>query len=212
MTLPFASLRGVAAPLRRANVDTDQILPARFLTTTTRDGLGRGLFHALRFDEAGAERPDFVLNRGPYREAKILVTLDNFGCGSSREHAPWALLDFGVRCVVAPSFADIFANNCVRNGLLLVTLHRTQCDALIDRAADPATAIWTVDLPSQRIVTPDAGPVPFAIDPTVKARLLAGTDEIHAALGYLAPIEARETAMRDERPWLPRIPGANVFR
>jgi 3-isopropylmalate/(R)-2-methylmalate dehydratase small subunit len=199
----------VAAPLRRVNVDTDQILPARFLTTVTRDGLGRGLFHALRFDETGAERADFVLNRAEYRAAKILVTLDNFGCGSSREHAPWALLDFGIRCVVAPSFADIFSNNCVTNGLLLVTLPGRQCDALIESAGDPATASWTVDLRSQRIVTPNAEPVSFAIEEAVKARLLAGTDEIHSALGYLAQIEAKEKAIRGQRPWLPRTQSRN---
>jgi 3-isopropylmalate/(R)-2-methylmalate dehydratase small subunit len=204
MSPPFESLRGVAAPLRRVNVDTDQIIPARFLTTITRDGLGRGLFQALRFDASGAERPDFVLNREGYREARILVTLDNFGCGSSREHAPWALLDFGIQCVIAPSFADIFANNCVTNGLLLVTLPRPQCDALMDHAADLATASWTVDLPAQRVVTPGAEPVPFSIDATVKARLLAGTDEIHSALGYREQIEAKESAMRGWRPWLPR--------
>jgi 3-isopropylmalate/(R)-2-methylmalate dehydratase small subunit len=209
MSLPFASLRGVAAPLPRVNVDTDQIIPARFLTTITRDGLGGGLFQALRFDASGAERPDFVLNREGYRGARILVTLDNFGCGSSREHAPWALLDFGIRCVVAPSFADIFANNCVTNGLLVVTLPRPQCDALIGRAADLSTATWTVDLPAQRIVTPRAEPVPFSIDAAVKARLLAGTDEVHSTLGYLAQIEAKEASIRSGQPWLPRTTGGS---
>jgi 3-isopropylmalate/(R)-2-methylmalate dehydratase small subunit len=207
MSVRFERVCGVAAPLRRANVDTDQIIPARFLTTTTREGLGRGLFHALRFDATGAERPDFVLHRLGYRAAKILVTMGNFGCGSSREHAPWALLDFGIRCVIAPSFADIFANNCVANGLLLVTVPPPQCDALIDRAADLATATWTVDLPAQCIVTPRAEPVPFGIDSTVKARLLAGSDEIHSALCHLEQIEAKERSMRGERPWLPRTRG-----
>jgi 3-isopropylmalate/(R)-2-methylmalate dehydratase small subunit len=189
------------------NVDTDQIIPARFLTTTTREGLGRGLFHALRFDATDAEHRDFILNRDGYRAAKILVTMGNFGCGSSREHAPWALLDFGIRCVIAPSFADIFSNNCVTNGLLLVTLPRPQCDALIDRAANLATATWTVDLPAQRIFTPRAEPVPFEIDSIVKARLLAGTDDIHSALGYLEQIEAKERSLRGQRPWLPRTMG-----
>jgi 3-isopropylmalate/(R)-2-methylmalate dehydratase small subunit len=202
MNLRFERVRGVAAPLRRANVDTDQILPARFLTTLTRDGLGPSLFDSLRFDDTGAERPDFVLNRDGYRSAKILVTLDNFGCGSSREHAPWALLGFGIRCVIAPSFADIFASNCARNGLLLVTLARAECESLIDLAADLDTATWTIDLPSQRIVLPHRD-VHFDVDATVKQTLLAGTDEIHTTLEHQRRIEAKEAERRVERPWLP---------
>jgi 3-isopropylmalate/(R)-2-methylmalate dehydratase small subunit len=207
MILPFTSVRGVAAPLRRANVDTDQILPARFLTTTSRDGLGPGLFHSLRFDETGAERADFVLNRDGYRAASILVTLGNFGCGSSREHAPWALLGFGIRCVIAPSFADIFASNCVKNGLLLVTLDAAECDALLDLAEDLASATWTIDLPSQRIVLPQRDALRFGIDAAVKSALLAGIDEIDFTLAHLDRIEAKEATLRREKPWLPRTEG-----
>jgi 3-isopropylmalate/(R)-2-methylmalate dehydratase small subunit len=198
----FDSVRGVAAPLRRANVDTDQIIPARVLTTLSREGLGANLFHALRFDATGAERADFVLNRAGYRAAKILVALDNFGCGSSREHAPWALVGFGIRCVIAPSFADIFATNCASNALLLVQLSRTQCDALLDLAAELATATWTVDLVSQRIGLP-AGHIDFDIDANLKARLLAGTDEIQTTLEQLPRIASAERAARIDRPWLP---------
>jgi 3-isopropylmalate/(R)-2-methylmalate dehydratase small subunit len=202
MNLQFESVRGVAAPLRRANVDTDQIIPARFLTTLTRDGLGPSLFHSLRFDDAGAERADFVLNRDGYRNAKILVTLDNFGCGSSREHAPWALMGFGIRCVIAPSFADIFASNCARNALLLVKLSRSECESLLDIATDLSTATWTIDLPSQRILLPH-GDVHFDIDKAVKKALLAGTDEIHSTLEHLRRIESKEQNLSIERPWLP---------
>lgn len=192
---PFTRLTGVAAPLPIANVDTDMILPAAFLKTVSRQGLGRGLFHNLR---AGG---DFVLDRAPWDKARILVTLDNFGCGSSREHAPWALLDFGIRCIVAPGFADIFHGNCFKNGILPIPLPRAQVEILMADAARPETATLTVDLEAQTIARRD-GRIAFAIDPIRRERLLAGLDDIANALRFGEAIAGYEARVRDEAPWL----------
>ena len=192
---PFRRLTGVAAALPIANVDTDMIIPAAFLKTVSRQGLGRGLFHNLR---AGG---DFVLDRVPWDAAKILVTLDNFGCGSSREHAPWALLDFGISCIIAPGFADIFHNNCFKNGILPVPLPRTAVELLMADASDPATATLIVDLEAQ-VITRRDGEVHFAIDPPRRERLLAGMDDIANALRFEAAITGYEARVRAETPWL----------
>jgi 3-isopropylmalate/(R)-2-methylmalate dehydratase small subunit len=204
VTTPFRTLTGIAAPLPLANVDTDMILPAAFLKTTSRQGLGRGLFHNLRKDAEGHPRPGFILNRAPWTGAQILVTLDNFGCGSSREHAPWALLDFGIRCIIAPSFADIFHGNCFKNGMLPIVLPRTRIDTLLADAGDPAAATLTVDLAAQRIVRANGAALPFTIDPQRRARLLAGVDDIAYALGFRETIGRHETDVRATQPWLAR--------
>lgn len=201
MSAPFRTLTGIAAPLPQDNVDTDMILPAAFMKTLSRKGLGRGLFHRQRVDEDGRERRGFILNREPWRHAKILIALDNFGCGSSREHAPWALRDFGITCLIAPSFADIFYGNCFKNGMLPVVLPRAEVEALMALAADPHTATFTVDLAAQEIVT-SAGTTPFAIDPTRRARLLEGVDDIALSLRFAEAIAAHEARTRDEAPWL----------
>jgi 3-isopropylmalate/(R)-2-methylmalate dehydratase small subunit len=201
MTAPFRRLTGIAAPLPIANVDTDMILPAAFLKTVSRSGLGKGLLYAARFDESGRERPGFILNRAPWRRAKILVALDNFGCGSSREHAPWALLDFGISCIVAPSFADIFFGNCFKNGILPVTLARDAVDALMAEASDRDTATFTVDLETQTI-THRGGETAFEIDPQRRARLLDGIDDIADALRHEDAIARYETEARRTAPWL----------
>jgi 3-isopropylmalate/(R)-2-methylmalate dehydratase small subunit len=198
---PFRSLTGVAAPLPIANIDTDMILSAKFLKTVSRTGLGKGLFHALRVDVAGRERPDFVLNRDPWRRARILITLDNFGCGSSREHAPWALLDFGIACIIAPSFADIFYGNCFKNGILPITLPRATIDLLLADAADPATATMTIDLAAQTIAR-HGGTLPFALDAQRRHRLLNGIDDIANALRFEGAIAAHEERLRIDAPWL----------
>ncbi|ABQ68674.1 MULTISPECIES: 3-isopropylmalate dehydratase small subunit [Sphingomonadales] len=192
---PFTRLDAIAAPLPVANVDTDKILAGRFLKTTTREGLGDKLFWALRRD------PGFVLNRAPWDRAGMLIARDNFGCGSSREHAPWALLDFGISCVVAPSFADIFYNNCFKNGLLPIVLPEAEVERLLRLAADPATARMTVDLPAQTIAAGDAV-IRFAIDPRRKQDLVEGIDEIAATLAHgdaIARFEARTAAAM---PWV----------
>ncbi|WP_257309457.1 3-isopropylmalate dehydratase small subunit [Geothrix fuzhouensis] len=193
---PFTTLTGVAAPLLRANVDTDLIIPKQFLTTLVRSGLGRHLFHELRYDPAGRELPGFLLNREPYRKATILLSGPNFGCGSSREHAPWALLDFGICCVIAPSFADIFFNNCFANGILPVVL---PAEAIAQLAT--VEGPLTVDLPAQAV---RAGNLTFAfqIEPARKAALLEGMDEIKRSEANLADIEAYEVRRRAEAPWL----------
>jgi 3-isopropylmalate/(R)-2-methylmalate dehydratase small subunit len=193
---PFRRLTGVAAPLPIANVDTDMILPAAFLKTVSRQGLGRGLFHNLR---TGG---DFVLDRAEWREAKILVTLDNFGCGSSREHAPWALLDFGISCILAPGFAEIFQGNCFKNGMLPIALPRAEIDLLLADAGDPDKAVLAVDLEAETIVRADGTTLPFHIDPQRRARLLEGLDDIAFALGFDGEIAAHEARVRREQPWL----------
>jgi len=200
----FTKLTGVAAPLEMINVDTDMIIPKQFLKTIKRTGLGASLFYEMRYDDDGAERPDFVLNRPAYRNAKILIAGDNFGCGSSREHAPWALLDFGIRCVIAPSFADIFYNNCFKNGILPIVVTQVQADALLDEAKRGANATFTIDLETQEIDTSDGRTITFEIDPFRKRCLLGGLDEIALTLHKTAEINFFEAEQKAEQPWLYR--------
>jgi 3-isopropylmalate/(R)-2-methylmalate dehydratase small subunit len=197
----FTKLTGVAAPLPMRNVDTDMIIPKQFLKTIKRTGLGKSLFYEMRFDEAGKEQPDFVLNRPAYRTATILVTGENFGCGSSREHAPWALLDFGIRCVIASDFADIFYNNCFQNGILPIKLPQAEVDKLMDDADRGANATLTVDLERQEIRGPDGGVIRFDIDPFRKHCLLNGLDNIGLTLEKRKQIEAFEEKAQAARPW-----------
>jgi 3-isopropylmalate/(R)-2-methylmalate dehydratase small subunit len=198
----FTQLTGVAAPLEMINVDTDMIIPKQFLKTIKRTGLGTALFHEMRYDADGKENPDFVLNRPAYRKAQILVTGENFGCGSSREHAPWALLDFGIRCLIAPSFADIFYNNCFKNGILPIALPQREVDKLMDDARRGANATVTVDLETQEIRGPDGGVIGFDIDPYRKHCLLNGLDDIGLTLEKSAAIETFEHKHALSRPWL----------
>ncbi|MBC7637581.1 MAG: 3-isopropylmalate dehydratase small subunit [Acetobacteraceae bacterium] len=202
---PFTTLTGVAAPLPLANVDTDKIIPARFLKTIKRSGLGVHLFDTLRFDETGAERPDFVLNQEPYRHAEILIAHENFGCGSSREHAPWALLDFGIRCVIAPDFADIFHTNTFKNGILPIKLPREICDQLMDDAKLGGNARITVDLAAQEVVRPNGERIKFEIDPFRKHLLLNGLDDIGQTLQHTPAIDDYEARQRAEKSWMPDI-------
>ena len=198
----FTRLEGVAAPLRAINTDTDQIIPKQFLKTIKREGLGKNLFNDLRFNEDGSEKPDFVLNQAAYRDAKILVAGDNFGCGSSREHAPWALLDFGIRCVISTSFADIFYNNCFKNGILPIKVTPEQLELLFDDAERGANATLTVDLAAQEIRGPDGGMVSFEIDAFRKRCLLEGLDDIGLTLEKAGDIDAFEDRQRSRQPWL----------
>jgi 3-isopropylmalate/(R)-2-methylmalate dehydratase small subunit len=199
----FTVLTGVAAPLPIRNVDTDMIIPKQFLKTIKRTGLGKSLFYEMRYDPAtGKEIPDFVLNKPQYRKATILVAGDNFGCGSSREHAPWALLDFGIRCVVAPDFADIFYNNCFQNGILPIKLPQEEVDKLMDDAERGANATLTVDLEKQEIRGPDGGVIKFDIDPFRKHCLLNGLDNIGLTLKKDDAIAAFEKTASSSRPWL----------
>jgi len=198
----FTTLTGVAAPLPLINVDTDMIIPKQFLKTIKRTGLGKNLFDEMRYAQDGAEIPDFVLNKPAYREAKILVTGENFGCGSSREHAPWALLDFGIRCVIAPSFADIFFNNCAKNGILAITLPQQDIDKLMDDAGRGANAILSVDLASQTITGPDGGSISFEIDAHRKKCLMEGLDDIGLTLQKADAIAAYEARRALAAPWL----------
>ena len=199
---PFTSLTGIAAPLPMVNVDTDMIIPKQFLKTIRRTGLGRGLFFEMRFDDAGTERPDFVLNQSPYRGASLLIAGDNFGCGSSREHAPWALLDFGIRCVIAPGFADIFYNNCFKNGILPIVLPQSVVDALSEQSRQGANATFTVDLDAQRIVTPGGDTISFDIDPFRKRCLMDGLDDIGLTLEKAAKVDQFEAGQKATQPWL----------
>jgi 3-isopropylmalate/(R)-2-methylmalate dehydratase small subunit len=198
----FTKLRAVAAPLPMVNVDTDKIIPKQFLKTIKRTGLSKGLFYELRFDEAGRPKAGFVLDQPAYREAKILVAGANFGCGSSREHAPWALLDFGIRCVIAPSFADIFYNNCFKNGILPIALPQEQVDLLMDDAERGSNAVVSVDLESQTITGPDGGELHFEIDPFRRHCLLNGLDDIGLTLEKQAAIDSFEDSQRISQPWL----------
>ncbi|WP_114393417.1 3-isopropylmalate dehydratase small subunit [Oleisolibacter albus] len=198
----FTQLTGVAAPLRLMNVDTDMIIPARYLKTIKRTGLGEGLFAALRFNGDGSEKPDFVLNRPAYKGARIIIAGDNFGCGSSREHAPWALADYGIRCVIAPSFADIFFNNCFKNGVLPIVLPQPVIDRLMDAADNGANATFTVDLDAQTIHLPDGGSVPFEVEPFRRQCLLNGWDDIGLTLRNAGEIDGFEAAQRATQPWL----------
>jgi 3-isopropylmalate/(R)-2-methylmalate dehydratase small subunit len=198
----FTKLTGVAAPLSMINVDTDMIIPKQFLKTIKRTGLGRNLFDEMRFRTNGSENPDFVLNRPAYRNAVILVSGENFGCGSSREHAPWALLDFGIRCIIAPSFADIFYNNCFKNGILPIALPKEQVDLLLDDAERGSNAVITVDLEQQQITGPDGGSITFSIDPFRRHCLLNGLDDIGLTLQQVVEIDAFERNQRLGQPWL----------
>jgi 3-isopropylmalate/(R)-2-methylmalate dehydratase small subunit len=201
----FTKLTGIAAPLPMANVDTDKIIPARFLKTIKRTGLGVHLFDTLRFDETGAERPEFVLNNEPYRRAEILIAHENFGCGSSREHAPWALLDFGIRCVISPDFADIFHTNTFKNGILPIKLPREVCDQLMEDAKLGENSRITVDLEEQVVVRPNGERIPFEIDPFRKHLLLNGLDDIGQTLQHAHSIDGYEQRLRAEKPWIPAI-------
>src|SRR5689334_7631655 len=199
----FTQLTGVAAPMPMINIDTDKIFPAIHLRTIKRTGLAKHLFEEIRFRPDGSENPDFVLNQGPYRQAKIIVAGDNFGCGSSREHAPWALADFGIRCVIAPSFGDIFHNNSFKNGLLPIRLPREVCDALIEDAKLGGNARLTIDLARQVVVRPNGDEVHFEIDPFRKHLLLNGLDDIGQTMQHAPKIDAYEKTRKSEQAWLP---------
>ncbi|MGH6829337.1 MAG: 3-isopropylmalate dehydratase small subunit [Rhizomicrobium sp.] len=199
---PFVKLDAVAAPLDMINVDTDMIIPKQFLKTIHRTGLGKALFDELRHNPDGSEKPDFVLNKPAYRQARILVTGENFGCGSSREHAPWALLDFGIRCVIAPSFADIFYNNCFKNGILPIRLPREIVDKLLDDAGRGANAPISVDLQAKEIRGPDGGVAPFEIDEFRRQCLLNGWDDIALTLRDADRIAQFEKRHLHDAPWV----------
>jgi 3-isopropylmalate/(R)-2-methylmalate dehydratase small subunit len=198
----FTTLEGVAAPLRMINIDTDMIIPKQYLKTIKRTGLGAGLFSEKRFNDDGSENKDFVLNKPAYRKSKILVAGDNFGCGSSREHAPWALLDYGITCVISTSFGDIFYNNCFKNGVLPIKVSPEDLEKLFDDAERGANATLTVDLEKQEIRGPDGGTVKFDIDPHRKKALLEGLDDIGLTLQKNAKIDGFEATAKAARPWM----------
>ncbi len=197
----FDTLTGVAAPLPMVNVDTDMIIPKQFLKTIKRTGLGKALFYEMRFTADGKENPDFVLNKPAYRKAQILVAGNNFGCGSSREHAPWALLDFGIRCVISTAFADIFYNNCFQNGILPIKVSAEDLKKLMDDAERGANATITIDLPKQEIRGPDGGMIKFDIDPFRKQCLLNGWDDIGLTLQNERKISDFEARRKQSQPW-----------
>jgi 3-isopropylmalate/(R)-2-methylmalate dehydratase small subunit len=197
----FTSLTGVAAPLNMVNVDTDMIIPKQFLKTIKRTGLKEGLFYELRWDEDGKSK-NFVLDQPTYQNAKILIAGDNFGCGSSREHAPWALLDFGIRCIIAPDFADIFYNNCFKNGILPIKLPQEQINLLMEDAEKGANATMTVDLEAQEITRPDGEKIPFTIDTFRRHCLLNGLDDIGLTLQKKDKIDSFEAKRKEAQPWL----------
>jgi 3-isopropylmalate/(R)-2-methylmalate dehydratase small subunit len=198
----FTTLTGVAAPMNMINVDTDMIIPKQFLKTITRAGLGKSLFFEMRYADDGTEKPDFVLNRREYRDAQILLAGDNFGCGSSREHAPWALEDFGIRAVIAPSFADIFRGNCLKNGMLPIALPQAAIDVLMKDAAGDNTRVLTIDLPTQRVIRANGESFHFDIDGSSKHALVEGLDEIGQTLKRDAEIAAFEQRQSAAQPWL----------
>ncbi|MGH7013370.1 MAG: 3-isopropylmalate dehydratase small subunit [Stellaceae bacterium] len=198
----FTTLTGVAAPLPMINVDTDKIIPKQYLKTIERTGLGKALFDELRFNPDGSEKPDFVLNQPAYRKAEILVAGENFGCGSSREHAPWALLDFGIRAVIAPSFADIFHSNCFKNGILPIVLPAATVAQLMDDARKGSNARLTIDLASQTVTRPDGQTVHFEIDQFRKHCLLDGLDDIGLTLKKEPAITKFENRRKQAQPWL----------
>ncbi|MGB3408694.1 MAG: 3-isopropylmalate dehydratase small subunit [Jannaschia sp.] len=198
----FETLTGIAAPLPLINVDTDMIIPKQFLKTIKRSGLGVNLFDEMRYGDDGAEVPDFVLNKPAYRNAQIIVAGDNFGCGSSREHAPWALLDFGIRAVIAPGFADIFYNNCFKNGILPIVLPQDQVDALMRDAENGENARITVDLETQTVTGADGTAYAFEVDAFKKHCLLNGLDDIGLTLEKAPSIDAYEARLSQERPWV----------
>ena len=199
---PFTTLTSTPAPLKVVNVDTDMIIPKQYLKTIKRTGLGKGLFSEQRYKDDGSENPDFVLNKPSYRTAKILVAGDNFGCGSSREHAPWALADFGIRCVISTSFGDIFYNNCFKNGLLPIRVSQEELDKLFDDADRGANATLTIDLEKQEIRGPDGGTIKFEIDPFRKHCMLNGLDDIGLTMEKGKSIDVFEAKEKAERPWL----------
>tara|TARA_A100001035_G_C27614837_1_gene422679 strand:+ start:156 stop:776 length:621 start_codon:yes stop_codon:yes gene_type:complete len=198
----FTSLTGVAAPMNMINIDTDMIIPKQFLKTIKRSGLGQHLFDEMRFNRDGSEVEDFVLNKPAYREASILVAGDNFGCGSSREHAPWALLDFGIKCVISTSFADIFYNNCFKNGILPIKVSKEQLDSLMEDAERGANATLTIDLENQVIQGPDGGEIKFEVDEFKRQCLLNGLDDIGLTMQVNAKIDNFEDQQRAGQPWL----------
>jgi 3-isopropylmalate/(R)-2-methylmalate dehydratase small subunit len=198
----FTTLTGVAAPLPMINIDTDMLVPKQFLTTITRSGLGKALFFELRYNDDGSERADFVLNRPEYRKAEILIAGENFGCGSSREHAPWALQDFGIKAVIAPSFADIFRGNCFKNGMLPIVLPQDQIDVLLKDAEGGNTRTLTIDLPTQRVIRANGESFSFAIDGSTKHSLVEGLDEIGETLLHDSEIAAFEGKQAQAQPWL----------
>jgi 3-isopropylmalate/(R)-2-methylmalate dehydratase small subunit len=197
----FTTLTGVAAPVDMDNVDTDMIIPKQFLKTIKRTGLREGLFYELRYDADG-NKTDFVLDQPAYKDAKVLIAGDNFGCGSSREHAPWAILDHGIRCVIAESFADIFYNNCFKNGILPVALPKSQVRALMEQAGHGANATFTVDLENQQVHAPDGSMYSFEIEPFRKHCLLNGLDDIALTLKKADDIGTHEQQMARQAPWL----------
>lgn len=195
----FSTLTGIAAPMPMVNLDTDMIMPKQFLKTIKRTGLGVSAFYDMRYDENEAERPEFVLNQDAFRKSKILLAGKNFGCGSSREHAPWGLLDFGFRCIIAPSFADIFYNNCFKNGILCITLPDAQVEALTAQADGSE---FTVDLETMEITAPDGSVTPFELDATRRHNLLNGLDDIALTLQHLDKIKSFEAKQQADQPWL----------
>ena len=196
----FELLKGIAAPLEMINVDTDMIIPKQFLKTIKRSGLGKNLFHELRYDIQGNIKNDFVLNWDPYKQASILVAGDNFGCGSSREHAPWSLLDFGFKCIIAPSFADIFYNNCFKNGILPIRLDQKTVDVLMDQANQKK--LLTINLKDQLIILEDENTIEFQIDPFRKKCLLEGLDDIGLTLQKKEKIDQYEASLKNTHPWI----------
>ncbi|WP_370213156.1 3-isopropylmalate dehydratase small subunit [Roseovarius sp.] len=198
----FEKLTGIAAPMPLVNIDTDMIIPKQFLKTIKRSGLGVNLFDEMRYDRQGNESPDFVLNQPAYRDAEILVAGDNFGCGSSREHAPWAIKDFGIRCVIAPSFADIFYNNCFKNGILPIALPQEQVDVLMKDAEKGANARMTVDLEAQTVTTSDGESFAFEVDSFKKHCLMEGLDDIGLTLEKANAIDSFEATIGAQRPWV----------
>jgi len=208
---PFVRLKAIAAPLSIANIDTDMMVPARFLKTVSKQGLARALFASQRYDSSGAERSDFILNRDPWRSAGILIALDNFGCGSSREHAPWALADYGIRCVIAPSFADIFRGNCFKNGILPITLDTETVQRLIALVGDPSLAMLDIDLIEQALVTAQGETIRFTLNPKERERLLSGADDISIALHLEADISRYELDNASQAPWFGAIPETDIL-
>lgn len=203
---PFTKISAIAAPLPMPNIDTDVIIPKQFLKTIKRTGLGQFAFNDLRYDENGREKPEFVLNREPYNEAKILITGENFGCGSSREHAPWALQDFGIQCLIAPSYADIFYNNCFKNGMLPVILPKDQVDQLIREAQENPDALIEIDLEKQTVTRGNKFSFHFDIDPFRKESLLQGLDDIARSMKKDPAIATYEQNIANKKPWLAARP------
>ncbi len=198
----FTKLTGIAAPMPLVNIDTDMIIPKQFLKTIQRSGLGKNLFDEMRYTQDGAEIADFVLNQEPYRKAEIIIAGDNFGCGSSREHAPWALLDFGIRCVISTSFADIFYNNCFKNGILPIVMPQEVVDVLMEDARKGGNARMVVDLEAQTVSTSDGQSFPFSVDPFRKHCLLNGLDDIGLTLEKATAIDSFEAKAKTLRPWI----------